>query len=64
MPLDECSVKVSSGGPQDPPQDLELPVWAGVVPLVRSWGEPIPAEDLRPGLPVPLTFAGWPAGRG
>ncbi|HEX4787294.1 MAG TPA: pyridoxamine 5'-phosphate oxidase family protein [Actinospica sp.] len=48
LPLDECSVKVNDGGPDDPAEDVELPVWAGRVPLVRQWGEPVPAEDLKP----------------
>ncbi len=48
LPLDECSLKVSADGPDDPPEDLGLPVWAGRLPLVRQWGEPVPAEDLDP----------------
>jgi hypothetical protein len=48
LPLDECSLKVSAGGPADDPADLDLPVWAGRLPLVRQWGEPVPAEDLDP----------------
>ena len=46
LPLDECSVKVSDGGPGDGPQDAALPVWAGRLPLERRWGTPIPAADL------------------
>jgi hypothetical protein len=34
--LDECSVKVDDGGPDDPAEDVELPVWTGRVPLVRQ----------------------------
>lgn len=48
LPLDECSLKVSSGGPTDESADLSLPVWAGRLPLVRQWGEPVPADDLDP----------------
>ena len=33
LPLDEASAKVRVGGPEDEPEDLELPVWAGVVPV-------------------------------
>ena len=33
LPLDEWSVKVSDGPPDDAPDDLDLPVWAGVLPL-------------------------------
>ena len=33
LPLDEASAKVRVGGPEDEPEDLALPVWAGVVPV-------------------------------
>jgi nitroimidazol reductase NimA-like FMN-containing flavoprotein (pyridoxamine 5'-phosphate oxidase superfamily) len=48
LPLDECSVKINDGGPDDSPEDVELPVWAGRVPLVRQWGDPEAAENLKP----------------
>ena len=47
LPLREWSVKVSDGPPDDPEEDLDAPVWAGVVPLVTAYGEPVPAPDLR-----------------
>ena len=47
LPLDEWSVKVSDGPPADDPADLDAPVWAGVLPLVTSYGDPVPAPDLR-----------------
>ena len=40
--IDEGSVKVRSGGPIDDPEDLDLPVWAGVIPLTLVAGVPIP----------------------
>jgi hypothetical protein len=40
------SAKVRTGGPLDEPEDLDLPVWAGVVPLTIEQGEPVP--DLAP----------------
>jgi hypothetical protein len=52
LPLAEWSVKVSDGPPEDPPEDLDAPVWAGVLPLVTSYGEPVAAPDLR-GHPEP-----------
>jgi len=33
VPLDEASAKVRVGGPIDDERDMDLPVWAGVVPL-------------------------------
>jgi hypothetical protein len=52
LPLDEWSVKVSDGPPEDAPEDLDAPVWAGVLPIVTSYGDPLPAPDLR-GTPEP-----------
>jgi uncharacterized protein len=54
LPLDEWSVKVSDGPPDDAPEDLDAPVWAGVLPIVTSYGAPVPAPDLR-GDPPPWT---------
>lgn len=53
LPLTECSVKVSSGPPDDPPEDLDRPVWAGVVPVEEILGVPQPAPDLRHDLSAP-----------
>ena len=50
LPLAEASAKVRSGPPVDEPEDLDLDVWAGRLPVVQQWGEPVPAPDLRPGL--------------
>ena len=33
LPLDEASAKVRTGAEEDEPEDLDLPVWAGVVPV-------------------------------
>lgn len=59
LPLEEWSVKVSAGDPDDPPEDLDEPVWAGVLPLVTRYGEPRPAPDLRGDPPVPAYVASW-----
>jgi nitroimidazol reductase NimA-like FMN-containing flavoprotein (pyridoxamine 5'-phosphate oxidase superfamily) len=33
VPLDEASAKVRTGPPEDDAEDMDLPVWAGVVPI-------------------------------
>lgn len=53
VPLDEASAKVRTGPPIDTEQDLDLPVWAGVLPISSHHGVPQPAPDLIPGIPVP-----------
>jgi nitroimidazol reductase NimA-like FMN-containing flavoprotein (pyridoxamine 5'-phosphate oxidase superfamily) len=53
LAIDEVSAKVRSGPPKDAPDDLDMAVWAGVVPLRTTAGEPIPADDLPEGIAVP-----------
>jgi uncharacterized protein len=43
LPLSEVSAKVRNGPPVDDEEDLALPVWAGVVPLRLTVGEPATA---------------------
>ncbi len=57
LDLTEASVKVRAEGPVDDEQDLDAPVWAGVLPLRRVWGEPRPCANLADGIPVPLEVA-------
>ena len=60
LPLTEVSVKVSDAPPDDFTEDLDFPVWAGVVPLRTVTGTPVPAPDLRFDLPAPQSAAGAP----
>jgi nitroimidazol reductase NimA-like FMN-containing flavoprotein (pyridoxamine 5'-phosphate oxidase superfamily) len=55
MPIDEASAKVRTGPPKDDPEDLGLPVWAGVLPIRSSYGEPEPSPDLAENIPRPAT---------
>jgi uncharacterized protein len=50
---DNWSLKVSTGWPDDPDEDIAGDAWAGVVPMSVTYGAPLPAPDLRPGIPVP-----------
>jgi nitroimidazol reductase NimA-like FMN-containing flavoprotein (pyridoxamine 5'-phosphate oxidase superfamily) len=61
LPLQEWSVKASTGWPDDAEADLSLPVWAGVVPFRVDTGPPLPAPDLPPGVPVPDHVRAVPA---
>lgn len=47
LPLEEVSAKVRTGPPLDDEEDMNLPVWAGVVPLHLAAAAPITAPDLR-----------------
>jgi uncharacterized protein len=63
MAIEEWSVKVSARPPQDKPEDVDRASWAGVVPLQHSFGPPVDAPDLGPGLTVPEAIGSWPSGR-
>jgi uncharacterized protein len=51
--LDEASAKVRTGPPKDEPEDYELAVWAGVVPLRIEPGAPDPDPRLPTGVEPP-----------
>jgi uncharacterized protein len=54
LPLDEASVKIRTGPPDDGRgPDAALGLWAGVLPLAATWQRPIPDPALPPGIPVP-----------
>ena len=43
--IDEASAKVSSGPTDDFDEDLDLPIWSGVVPARLRFDAPIPSTD-------------------
>ena len=45
LPIEKYSLKSRTGGVIDEPEDKELPIWSGTVPLQRVKGEPITAPD-------------------
>jgi len=53
VPLTEASVKIRTGPPADDPEDLDLAVWAGVLPAMLTFGEQQPDPALPPGTAVP-----------
>jgi nitroimidazol reductase NimA-like FMN-containing flavoprotein (pyridoxamine 5'-phosphate oxidase superfamily) len=55
MTIEEASAKVRTGGPVDDPEDLALPVWAGVVPSTLAWSTPVAEPDLPPAAPAAPT---------
>lgn len=50
LPIEEASAKVRTGPPLDDAEDLQWPVWAGVVPLSTAAGDPLPDAHVLPGL--------------
>ena len=59
LPLAEVSAKVRTGPPSDDEPDYALPIWAGVLPLALTPGEPAPDPVLDPSIPTPAHVASW-----
>ena len=53
VPIESAVAKIRTGPPKDPEDDLELPVWAGVLPLHQAPGTPIADSQLKTGVEVP-----------
>ncbi len=57
LPIDQWSLRLNDHWPEDPPEDVAGPAWAG---LVRFGPAPVtaePAPDLRSGIAVPGSVA-------
>ncbi|MEX2322117.1 MAG: pyridoxamine 5'-phosphate oxidase family protein [Saccharospirillum sp.] len=50
--ISEASCKIRAEGVNDEAEDADWPVWAGVMPVEKRWGEPI-QEEQQDGLSVP-----------
>ena len=61
IPLTEASAKVRDAGVKDDDEDLDWPVWAGVIPLDTVVGAPR-REDDSVGQTVPATRYSLPSG--
>jgi len=58
--LAEAACKIRTGEPNDDKDDLDLPYWAGVIPIERQYGEPIPAADLSTAVATPAYALHYP----
>ena len=57
MTIDEATAKVRTGGPIDEAEDLQLPTWAGAIPLREVAGEPVADERNVEGVELPAYVA-------
>jgi nitroimidazol reductase NimA-like FMN-containing flavoprotein (pyridoxamine 5'-phosphate oxidase superfamily) len=53
LPIDEASAKIRSGDPVDDDEDYSMDVWAGVLPLSLSVGQPVDDAKLSSGIATP-----------
>jgi nitroimidazol reductase NimA-like FMN-containing flavoprotein (pyridoxamine 5'-phosphate oxidase superfamily) len=59
LPLEDVSAKVRTGDPKDEDEDYGLPVWAGILPLALTPGEPVPDSRLDPTIAMPSYVKDW-----
>ena len=57
--IDSASAKLREGDPVDDAEDLELPVWSGVIPLKQVAEAPVPASADRAIQPFPKYLTNW-----
>jgi uncharacterized protein len=55
LPIEDWSLKISDGWPEDGPDDVAGPAWAGLVRRRDAYDVPEPAPDLRDGIAVPAS---------
>lgn len=54
--IDQASAKVRTGMPNDEKEDLELPIWSGLIPLQTGRAKPV-ADDTSKTIPLPAHLA-------
>jgi len=52
LPIEKYSLKSRTGGVIDEPEDKDLPIWSGVLPLRRAYDQAETAPDSA-GIPIP-----------
>ncbi|KIH99061.1 hypothetical protein LP52_09360 [Streptomonospora alba] len=62
LDIAEVSAKVRSGGVNEEPEDLDLPHWAGVLPLRRSVGAPRPDPKMPDDVALPAYLEHYTTG--
>jgi nitroimidazol reductase NimA-like FMN-containing flavoprotein (pyridoxamine 5'-phosphate oxidase superfamily) len=53
LPIEEASAKIRTGDPKDDEEDYEMNIWAGILPLTTSAGEPVNDSRLVKNISVP-----------
>ncbi|HEV7379185.1 MAG TPA: pyridoxamine 5'-phosphate oxidase family protein [Dyadobacter sp.] len=57
FPLDKASAKIRTGMPNDEPEDKQLPIWSGLIPLPGGRLSPVPDESSKE-IPLPAHLSG------
>jgi uncharacterized protein len=57
LPIEKYSLKSRTGGVVDEPEDKDLPIWSGILPLSRAYAQAETAPDSA-GIPIPPHIEG------
>jgi nitroimidazol reductase NimA-like FMN-containing flavoprotein (pyridoxamine 5'-phosphate oxidase superfamily) len=57
LAIEKYSLKSRTGGVMDEPEDKDLPIWSGILPLARNYGEAETAPDSA-GIAIPPHIEG------
>jgi len=63
LPIEEASAKIRRGPPLDDEEDYAMNIWAGVLPMQLTTGEPIADPRLPPNIEVPDYVISYRRGR-
>lgn len=63
LPIEEASAKIRTGDPKDDEEDYSMDVWAGVLPMSITPGDPVPDSQLKEGCELPTHVVDYPLGR-
>lgn len=63
LPITEASAKIRTGPPIDEPEDMELPIWAGELPLETRPVEPVPDPLMQAHFAAPRYVTHYPSRR-
>lgn len=59
FPIQEGSAKIRTGGAKDEPEDYQLDIWAGIIPLEIKANKPIPDEQLPSTISIPSSVLNY-----
>lgn len=59
LPIEEASAKIRTGDPIDDEEDYAMEVWAGILPLAKTPGEPIPDSRLTGQTAIPAYITNY-----
>jgi nitroimidazol reductase NimA-like FMN-containing flavoprotein (pyridoxamine 5'-phosphate oxidase superfamily) len=63
LPIEEASAKIRTGPPLDDEEDYAMNIWAGVLPVQPTTGEPIADPRLPPNIEVPNYVVSYRRGK-